>query len=256
MHHNRIYAGVELLNTAGRMRRAYVYAVLDDDHALLAIGQGDRSEVLAYLGGQTSACVAINAPRRPYNGKPTGAVDLLPLPTDSKDQPLAHARPAEVELAEMGFPVNFTPADVADCPRWMRTGFDLYERLTTLGYHPFSTDGSALMTLETHVEAVFWRWLGGECPLLTALEGRLQRQLILYEQRLPIADAMDFFLEITRRKLIQGDLPDQNIHPLEELNALAAAQIAWAAVHHPDSVRLLGDPSEGQIILPALQPAA
>jgi len=61
---------------------------------------------------------------------------------------------------------------------------------------------------------------------------------------------MDFFLEVTRFKLIQGELPDQNIHTIEELNALAAAYIAWQTAHNPDKIDLIGDFNEGQIALP------
>ena len=99
-------------------------------------------------------------------------------------------------------------------------------------------------------DAIFWRFLKGKDPLPASLEARIQRQLILYEQQLPVPDAMDFFLEITRFKLMQGDLPDGDIYTFEELNALAAAQIAWQAAHQPGQIDLLGDPEEGQIAVP------
>jgi len=74
--------------------------------------------------------------------------------------------------------------------------------------------------------------------------------LILSDQQMPVPDAMAFFMEITRYRLVHGDLPDEDIHISEELNALTAALIAWQAAHHPDQVELLGDPNEGQIVLP------
>ena len=58
-----VFIGVEVLHSAGRLRKAYVYAALDADRELLAIGQGDQDEVLAYLGGQAAAVAAICAPR-------------------------------------------------------------------------------------------------------------------------------------------------------------------------------------------------
>ena len=81
----------------------------------------------------------------------------------------------------------------------------------------------------------------------------MQRQLILGSIEMPVPDAMDFFLEITRFKLMQGELPDENIHSMEELNALAAAHIAWQSAHHPNKLDLLGDLIEGQIALPIYQ---
>ena len=50
--------------------------------------------------------------------------------------------------------------------------------------------------------------MAGQVPLARlSLEGRLQRQIILYEQGLRIKDPMDFFEEITRYKLAKGIWP-------------------------------------------------
>ncbi len=245
-----IFAGVELIRSAGRLKRAFVYAALDEDRELLAIGHGDRNEVLAYLGGQQAAHVAVNAPR----GLNTGAVNHattyqneLPF---NKPARRTNARVCEVLLRGEGFKIAFTPDKVKSCRVWMRRGFKLYQRLADFGYAPFPNQEGTRHSLETHTDAVFWRLLERKSPLPPSLEGRLQRQLILHDREMPVPDAMDFFLEITRYKLMQGDLPDENIHSLEELNALTAAFIAWQAAHHPEQIELLGDPEEGQIALP------
>jgi hypothetical protein len=115
----------------------------------------------------------------------------------------------------------------------VRKGFSLYQGLEAFGYQTFPQADGPHQLLETQSEAVFWRLLKGKAPLPNSLEGRLQRQLILYSIEMPVPDAMDFFLEITRFKLMQGELPDQDIHTYEELNALAAAHIAWQAGHEP-----------------------
>ena len=60
-----VYVGIDLLRSAGRQSRAYVYAALDETRALIALGTGDRNEVLAYLGGQAAAHIAIAAPNAP-----------------------------------------------------------------------------------------------------------------------------------------------------------------------------------------------
>ena len=57
-----VYVGIVLLRSAGRQSRAYVYAALDEARELIALGTGDRDEVLAYLGGQAAAHLAIAAP--------------------------------------------------------------------------------------------------------------------------------------------------------------------------------------------------
>lgn len=226
-----VFIGVEVLPTAGRVRNAFVYAALDEERELIAIGQGDRDELLAYLGGQAAAIVAVSAPRRLKIGP---------------------AKEAEELLIGQGFPLEPTPGTLKGCPRWMRESFDLFQRLDDFGYAPYPDEESPRQSLETRADAVFWRLLGGKLPLAPSLEGQLQRQLILAGQELPVPDAMEFFMEITRFKLVQGDLPLENIHSAGELNALAAALVAWLAGCEPDRIELLGGPADSQIALPAL----
>jgi hypothetical protein len=85
------------------------------------------------------------------------------------------------------------------------------------------------------------------------LEGRLQRQLALYEQGLQVPDPMRFFEEITRHRLLKGILPLEELYSPGELDALVAAYTAWKTAVHPEDVALLGDPEEGQIVLPAVE---
>ena len=249
-----IFAGIEIIHAAGRLRHAFVYAALDDERELLAIGHGDRNEVLAYLGGQQAAYAAINAPR----GVNTRAVNDVTVRQDKlpfeKPAHRTNARVCEVLLGQAGFKMPATPDKIKSCRIWMRRGFDLYRRLEGFGYAPFPNQEGARCTLETHAEAVLWRLLNRKLPLPASLVGRLQRQLILLDCGLPVPDAMDFFLEITRHKLMQGELPDQDIYTLAELNALTAAFIAWEAAHHPDKIELVGDEAEGQIALPEISP--
>nr|WP_321508902.1 hypothetical protein [uncultured Hyphomonas sp.] len=225
-----VFIGVEILPTAGRVRNSFVYAALDEDRELLAIGQGDRDELLAYLGGQASAIVAVSAPRCLKTGP---------------------AKLAEEQLVAQGFPLEPTPSALKGCPRWIRESFDLFERLEDFGYASYPNEGAVRQSLETRADAIFWRLLGDKLPLDPSLEGRLQRQLILADQELPVPDAMDFFMEITRFKLVQGELPMENIHTSGELNALAAALVAWLAGCEPDQIELLGDPNSATIALPA-----
>jgi len=232
------------------LRRAFVYAALDENQELLALGCGDRDEILAYLGGQQAAVAAINAPRQPNTGAVSGsATDPNELPPEESSPPV-NARLCEILLQQEGFKIDFTPKSAKSCPGWMRRGFDLYQRLEAFDYLPYPNQDSARQSLESCADAVFWRLLSHKLPLPASLEGRLQRQLILSDQQIPVPDAMAFFMEITRFRLVHGDLPDENIYSSEELNALAAALIAWQAAHHPDQVELLGDPDEGQIVLP------
>lgn len=247
-----VYVGVEIIRSAGRLHRAFVFAALDEDLSLLALCHGDREEVLAYLGGQQTAFAAINAPRSPNTGIVNDkSAYQNSLPFDESDPPV-NARLCEILLQGEGFKIGSTPDKVKSCSLWMRRGFDLYRRLAAFDYLPYPGQDSPRHSLEICADAIFWRLLSHKLPLPNSLEGRLQRQLILYEQEVPVPDAMDFFMEITRYKLIQGDLPDEDIYSFEELNALAAAFIAWKAAHQPDQIEHLGDADEGQITLPIL----
>jgi hypothetical protein len=87
-------------------------------------------------------------------------------------------------------------------------------------------------------------------PKLT-LEGRLQRQLLLSDKGLHIRDAMGFFEEITRFKLMRGILPTDVLYSPEQLDLLVAAYTAWLADRDPEAVIMVGDKEEGQIFLPA-----
>jgi len=64
---------------------------------------------------------------------------------------------------------------------------------------------------------------------------------------------MGFFEEITRHRLLKGILPMEQIYTAEELDAIAAAYVAYIAARHPEQVSKVGDDQEGQIILPVTE---
>jgi predicted RNase H-like nuclease len=137
----------------------------------------------------------------------------------------------------------------------MQTGFQLFRRLEAMGYerYPAAADKQVL---EVYPHAAFTVMIE-QAPLPKAsLEGRLQRQLILYDRKLHLPDPMDFFEEITRHRLLRGILPTTELYSPEELDALLAAYVAWLVIHQPQEITCIGDPREGQIVLPcaALKP--
>jgi hypothetical protein len=232
-------------------RKPFTYAAIDNDSKLIALAEGEMEEVLAFLGGQRSAYVAVNAPARPNKGvvKRDGARQVLPSlhhPGRGVDM-----RMAEHYLRERGIGVANTPAREEFCTNWMRLGFAFYKKLKGMGFQPYPTDDASHQWLETHPHAAFCVLLG-QVPLpKPSLEGRLQRQLMLFEKGVSIKDPMDFFEEITRHKLLKGTLPADLIYSSEALDALAAAYTAYLAATQPDQVTLVGAAEEGQIVLPA-----
>ena len=238
--------------TAGQ--RPFVFVALDSDLRLLAIGQGHMAEVLAFCAGQRQAVVAICAPRRPNQGllrREEVRRRLQPVPRPGRWEDF---RLVEYLLRQHNISAPQTRSQAQNCPNWMQVGFRLYNRLEGLGYVMFPGDESTLQTVEVYPHGAYAALLGLNPFPKQTLEGRLQRQLVLHTHAVKITDPMLLFEEITRFKLLSGVLPvDEILHSAEELDALVAAYTAWYALREPQAVCLLGDPDEGQVILPVAE---
>lgn len=243
------YLGID--PTAGD--RPFTYVALDQDLGLLAIGQGDMDEVLAFVAGQRSAFVAVCAPRSPNRGLMTRDEVRDRLSPPPRPGRWRNFRVVEYQLRQHNIYIPQTSAEVEDCPRWMQQGFILYQRLRNLDYRPYPQKDSAHQYLEVYPHASFAVLLE-QLPLNKhTLEGRIQRQLALYKNDLDIPDPMYIFEEITRHRLLQGVLPIEELYRVGELDAMVAAFTAWMAGTRPDEVTFLGDPNEGQVVLPAAE---
>lgn len=234
-------------------RKPFTYAALDQNGKLAALNGGEMEDVLTFLGGQPGAVVAINAAPRPSRGlvrQDEIRQNLPPLHISGRSLDM---RLAEHKLRQHGINVSMTPARKELCSGWIQAGFELYQRLAALGFKTFPDGESNYQFLETHPHACFCTLLGQNPLPRTSLEGRIQRQLVLFEQGLSIHDPMDFFEEITSHKLLKGMLPLEKVYTAEELDAIAAAYTAFVAGRHPDRVLQIGDLEEGQITLPVTQ---
>ncbi|HEY3310486.1 MAG TPA: DUF429 domain-containing protein [Anaerolineales bacterium] len=234
-------------------RKPFTYAALDQNGKLAALGGGEMDEMLAFIGGQPGALVAINAAPRPSRGlvrQDDVRQTLPPLHISGRSLDM---RLAEHKLRQHGINISMTPARKELCSGWVQTGFELYQRLASLGFKSYPLEEASYQYLETHPHACFCALLGQNPLPRTTLEGRIQRQLSLFEQGLIIHDPMDFFEEITRHKLLKGVLPLEKVYTPEELDAIVAAYTAFVAGRHPDKVLQVGDINEGQITLPVTQ---
>lgn len=118
-------------------------------------------------------------------------------------------------------------------------------KISRAGFKSHSRKGNPKQWLETNAQDCF-RALIGQNPLpRRALEGRLQRSAILYEQGLQIRDPVEIFEEITRYKMAQGILPLEDIYSSKELDALIAAYVAWLAANSPGQTV-----AKGEFVLP------
>jgi hypothetical protein len=229
-------------------RKSFTYAALDRGLDLVALADGELEDMLTFLAAQKSARAAINAPSNVNRG--LVRAKLIREMLASHQVRGAEFRLAEYDLRERGITVSGTPARAELCPAWMQSSFELYHKLEKMGFKKYPEKDAPYQMLETHPHACFCV-LTGQLPLSKpTLEGRLQRQLILYEHGMHIKDPMDFFEEITRYKMIKGIFPTELIYPSEMLDALVAAYTAWLTVNQPNNVSLIGDPQEGQIVLP------
>jgi hypothetical protein len=234
--------------TAGK--RPFSFAALDNELSLLALSRGNIDEVLAFCAGQRHAFAAICAPRRPNQG--------LMLQTEVREVQTPPPRPGrwtnfrlvEYQLRQRNITAPQTSSEEESCPRWMQMGFTLYRRLEVLGYRSYPDEDQSRQYIEVYPHACFTTILETIPFPKKTLEGRIQRQLSLYNQNVDVPDAMRLFEEITRHKLLQGILPFNDLYSQGELDALVAAYTAWLAANHPDEITSLGDPREGQVILP------
>lgn len=231
----------------------FIYAALDHDLRLLALGQGSMNDILAFAAGQRQAVAAVCAPRLPNQGlmtRPEIRQELSPIPHPGR---WLNFRLADYLLRQHRLSSLQIPAEEEKCPRWMRNGFLLYRRLEALGYQAYPHQEAECQSLEVYPHACYAVLLGTLPFPKHTLEGRIQRQLVLYENRLNVPDSMRVFEEITRHRLLKGMLELDDLYHPGELDALVAAYTAYLASSHPDQVTVLGDPREGEVVLPSAE---
>jgi hypothetical protein len=241
---NSVFVGVEVASN----HKALTYAALDRELNLVALADAELDDAAAFLAGQDSVTVAVNAPSQVNHGiikKDSSKQSLTPRQTHDFDM-----RAAEYELRTRGIAVRKTEAKESLCPAWVRTGFALYKKLSKQGFKPYPESDAPHRWLETNPHACFCVLLDRVPLPARTLEGRLQRGLILHERGLHISDPMIFFEEITRRRLLNGHLPMELVHKPAQLDALAAAYTAWLATEKPADVMHVGHKQEGLITLP------
>jgi hypothetical protein len=243
-----VFIGID--PTAGK--RPMNYAVLDGEmNAVVLQATGGLREVLSAVLAYPSAIVAVDAPQGPNTGRMASAdyrAGLKPPPAPGRWRGY---KVSEYLLRQRGIGLYATPNDEAAAPSWMQVGFQLYAGLRAAGferYRPGST--AARQVFEVHPHACFTVLLGHLPTQKNLLEGRLQRQLVLYRAGVVVTDPMAALEELTAHHLLSGvlDLPGLLSH--DALDALAAAYTAALAGTAPEQVTPVGDPEEGEIVLP------
>jgi hypothetical protein len=123
---------------------------------------------------------------------------------------------------------------------------DFKNQIAQADFQSFSKNAHPKQWFETSAQDCYREWLGQNPLPRRTLEGRLQRALVLYEQALRIEDPMEIFEEMTRFKLIKGVFRLENVYSSKELDALAAAYLAWMSINRPEQIA-----ATGELVLPA-----
>jgi len=228
----------------------FTYAAIDNELNIRALGRGGIKDAFAFLAGQSNALAGINSPLSTNKGLLKREEIRRKLSPKSHLGKWVNLRLVEYELMERGINIPKTPASIEKSPRWMRLGFHLFEELGKMGYAIYPDANNERQYFECQGEAAFWNLLGHNPLKEGTLEGRLQRQMVLKLAGIKVPDAMRFFEEITRYKLLTNQLPLDKVYLTGELNALAAAFTAYSCQSDEGSVIQVGDENEGVIFLP------
>lgn len=242
-----VFIGID--PTAGE--RLIDYALLDE-RLNVTLGQGRVDSVVDLVTGCPAAVVAIDAPQSPNNGLMADPAYRESLGLDPRRRNWANCKVCEYQMRRRGIGLYLTPRAADDAPRWMQMGFRMFEMLRAEGFQLYQPGLAAgRIMLEVHPHGCYTVLLGRRPLRKDTLEGRLQRQLVLYDEGLNVPDPMDAVEEITRHHLRSGALDfSGKLYTHDQLDALAAAYTACLAARHPERVTLVGDPAEGQITLP------
>ncbi|MBI9047416.1 MAG: hypothetical protein JEZ06_23220 [Anaerolineaceae bacterium] len=230
--------------------RPFTALVIDRNLCIHSLHQINLNELLAFISKFDQVLLGINAP----SGLNQGLLDNnAPLPGMfmGPGRPRKfNMRQAEFDLIKLDLPARETPSNMRNCPRWMRLGFKLYACLRDMGFSHYDGGQAAKQFFEVKGETGFFGLNKHELYLSRSLEGRIQRQLILYREGLRIKNPMVFFEEVTPFRLLASTLPVDLIYEEVELNAMLAAYTALLIETQEERVRKFGDEEEGIVYVP------
>jgi predicted nuclease with RNAse H fold len=246
-----VYVGVD--PSAGD--RPLRYAALDHELKLVAHDEVDVESLLAFIGSLHLALVAVDAPQAPNKGlmaRPSIRARYN-LPLEGKTW--VSWRVCEYELRRRNIRLYNTPDDPEEAHGWVQNSFELFKRLEKMGYRKYmqGEDPHKRMLIEARSHAGYTVLLERRPFLKDTLEGRLQRQLVLYLEGLEVANPMYALEEITRHHLLTGHLPLDRLHESNTLDAMMAALTAFMVGKHAERICQVGEREEGVITLPTAE---
>ena len=248
MSSHDIYIGID--PTAGK--RPFSLAALDDDLRPMALEATDLDGAVTFVERWPHAVVAVDAPQSPNRALMRQPARRRAYGLNPKSRTFSDWKVCEYELRRRNLRIYNTPGRPSDAPLWMRVGFDLYRRLRDIGFdfHRMGESAEGSTILEVHPHACYATLLGHRPLGKASLEGRLQRQMVLYMEGIDLANPLHVLEEISRHHILSGELPLEGLRSHDELDALVAAYTAFLVHQKPARVAQVGDPEEGLITLP------
>lgn len=241
------FIGIDLAGARG----SFTCAILDENRRIQFRGEVTQEEWLAKLGECQVAIAAITSPINLNEGVMADDARRAQLPVPPPAKKYSNLRQCEYELLARGFTPTRTPGRFEDCTPTLQRALRFTSNLAAQGFQRWPAPGAERQLMEIHPDSAYAQLLGAKLNPIKTLEGRIQRQLLLQEEHLNVRDPMIFFEEITRHKMLTGQLPEGVLISPAELNALVAANTAWSAYTNPTGVTRLGESNEGFIILPS-----
>jgi len=240
-----VYIGID--PTAGG--RLHTLAVLDVRLKVARIEKVRFDALIEIIGEYPSVVVGIDAPIAPGKGLMADSDYRKRLGLDPKSTAYNNYRVCEYECRRRRINLYNTPRKAEDAPRWMQEGWRIYDALRKLDFVEYPRSGARRL-FETFPHGGFMTIIKRKPYSKSAVEGLLQRQMILFEEGIAVPDPMETLEEWTRHKVLAGDLSRGGLYDHDQLDALMAAYTAYLADQQPNEVCSIGDPVEGQIVLP------
>jgi hypothetical protein len=229
-------------------QKPFYYTALDGELETIACGHGRLTDVLAYLAGQSSALVAVNGPIQLHQTSPVFSQAGL-FGSEHSTGAGPH-RGLDFDLPDRESPPIQSLSFGKKPALWMERSMELAKEMKHLGYTEADVSTNNRAYFETNTDAACHRITGVSPYDSRSLEGRLQRQLLLYEFGFPLQDPMAFLEEFTRFRLRTSNVPLTQIETAHELRALIAGATAWLMDYRPETLEYLKQGMINPMVIP------
>ena len=245
MNNVPVYIGIDPTQGA----RAMTCAMLNAQLEVVELFDASLDEMLQRISEHPRSVCAVDAPIGPNKGLMAEPEYRKRLGLEPDHANYATFRVCEYELRRRGLGVYNTHPNLERVAEWMKEGWQLYDKLRALGFTEHSRPGARRM-FEVHPHACYTVLIGKRPYPKRSVEGRMQRQIVLHAEGLRIHDPMYSFEEWTRHRFLTGQLNMDDLYEHDALDALVAAYTAFTLDREPSHITIVGDPAEGQIVVP------